>query len=342
MIQNSDRSILIYNGEEIRKQRELFKKLDNYLSNFDTIIKWPNSKIIPGATGWLLDSSNITNHYHYIDTSDLKRISRILTGNGIALVLSGGGARGMSHLGFYKFALENKFEFDLVVGTSSGGLVGAGIALGWSFDEIVEKMSMMSKVNPLFNLHIPKTSIFKDKVIRQYMVEWFSDFNMEDTRISYRNISVDVDQSKESVNDRGSLEAAVRASSALPGIFPPVKIGDTIHVDGGVMNNLPTDQTRGRGVTKIIGIDIGANASPAENSKQQNSSPGLLSLITLVATLGDSAASDLHRKQCDLLLLPDVSEIKIFDFKLYKKAISIGYSCAEKNKEKLFELFNID
>ena len=109
MIQNSDRSILIYNGEEIRAQQEQkFNKLIKYLSNYDAIIKWPNSKIIPGVTGWLLDSSNINNHYHYIDSSDLKRISRILTGNGIALVLSGGGARGMSHLGFYKFSLENK------------------------------------------------------------------------------------------------------------------------------------------------------------------------------------------------------------------------------------------
>ena len=91
MIQNSDRSILIYNGEEKREQQELkFNKLKNYLGNYDAIIHWPNSKIIPGVTGWLLDSSNINNHYHYIDSFDLKRISRILSGNGIALVLSGG------------------------------------------------------------------------------------------------------------------------------------------------------------------------------------------------------------------------------------------------------------
>ena len=340
IIQNSDRSILIYNGEKIREQQELkFNELKKHLSNYDAIIKWPNSKIIPGVTGWLLDSSNITNHYHYIDTSDLKRISRILTGNGIALVLSGGGARGMAHMGFYKYALENKFEFDLVVGTSSGSLVGAGIALGWSFDEIVKNMSMMAKVNPLLNLHIPKTSIFKDKALRQYSAKWFSDLNIEDTRIPYRNISVDVKQSKESVNDRGRIEASVRASGALPGIFPPVKIGDSLHVDGGVMNNLPTDQTRGLGIAKIIGIDIGANASP-ESSGQEQKDPGLFSLITLVATLGDSAGADLHRKQCDVLLLPEVSEIKIFDFKLYNKAISIGYNCAEKNKEKLLTIFN--
>ncbi len=340
MIQNSDRSILIYNGEDNKEQQELkFNNIQNYLGNYDAIIKWPNSKIIPGVAGRLLDSSNITNHYHYIDSSDLKRISRILSGNGISLVLSGGGARGMAHIGFYKFALENKFEFDLVVGTSSGSLVGAGIALGWSFDEIVKNLGMMAKVNPLLNLHIPKTSIFKDKVLRQYSAKWFSDLNIEDTRIPYRNISVDVEHSKESVNSRGRIEASVRASGALPGIFPPVKIGDTLHVDGGVMNNLPTDQTRGLGISKIVGIDIGANASP-ESSGQEQKEPGLFSLITLVATLGDSAGADLHRKQCDVLLLPEVSEIKIFDFKLYEKAISIGYDCAENNKEKLHEIFN--
>ena len=341
MIQNSDRSILIFNGEEKREQQELkFNKLKNYLGNYDAIIQWPNSKIIPGVTGWLLDSLNINNHYHYIDSSDLKRISRILTGNGIALVLSGGGARGMAHMGFYKYALEHKFEFDLVVGTSSGSLVGAGIALGWSFDEIVQNMSMMAKINPLFNLHIPKTSIFKDKALRQTSAKWFSDLNIEDTRIPYRNISVDVEHSKESVNSRGRIEASVRASGALPGIFPPVKMGDTLHVDGGVMNNLPTDQTKGLGISKIIGIDIGANASP-ESSEQEQKDPSIFSLITLVATLGDSAGADLHRKQCDVLLVPEVSEIKIFDFKLYEKAISIGYDCSVKNKNKLHEIFKM-
>ncbi len=341
MIQNSDRSILIFNGEEKREQQELkFNELKNYLGNYDAIIQWPNSKIIPGVTGWLLDSLNINNHYHYIDSSDLRRISRILTGNGIALVLSGGGARGMAHMGFYKYALEHKFEFDLVVGTSSGSLVGAGIALGWSFDEIVQNMSMMAKINPLFNLHIPKTSIFKDKALRQTSAKWFSDLNIEDTRIPYRNISVDVEHSKESVNSRGRIEASVRASGALPGIFPPVKMGDTLHVDGGVMNNLPTDQTKGLGISKIIGIDIGANASP-ENSEQEQKDPSIFSLITLVATLGDSAGADLHRKQCDVLLVPEVSEIKIFDFKLYEKAISIGYDCSEKNKNKLHEIFKV-
>ena len=341
MIQNSDRSILIFHGEEKREQQELkYNKLKNYLGNYDAIIQWPNSKIIPGVTGWLLNSSNINNHYHYIDTSDLKRISRILTGNGISLVLSGGGARGMAHMGFYKYALENKFEFDLVVGTSSGSLVGAGIALGWSFDEIVQNMSMMAKINPLFNLHIPKTSIFKDKALRQTSAKWFSDLNIEDTRIPYRNISVDVEHSKESVNSRGPIEASVRASGALPGIFPPVKMGDTLHVDGGVMNNLPTDQTKGLGISKIIGIDIGANASP-ESSEQEQKDPSIFSLITLVATLGDSAGADLHRKQCDVLLVPEVSEIKIFDFKLYEKAISIGYDCSVKNKNKLHEIFKV-
>ena len=54
---------------------------------------------------------------------------------------------------------------------------------------------------------------------------------------------MDVEHSKESVNSRGRIEASVRASGALPGIFPPVKMGDSLHVDGGVMNNLPTDQT---------------------------------------------------------------------------------------------------
>ena len=124
-------------------------------------------------------------------------------------------------MGFYKYALEHKFEFDLVVGTSSGSLVGAGIALGWSFDEIVQNMSMMAKINPLFNLHIPKTSIFKDKALRQTSAKWFSDLNIEDTRIPYRNISVDVEHSKESVNSRGRIEASVRASGALPGFFLP-------------------------------------------------------------------------------------------------------------------------
>ena len=64
----------------------------------------------------------------------------------------------------------------------------------------------------------------------------------------------------------------------LPGIFPPVKMGvDTLHVDGGVMNNLPTDQTKGLGISKIIGIDIGANASPESSGQEQKSQVCLVS-----------------------------------------------------------------
>ena len=83
------------------------------------------------------------------------------------------------HTGLHKCAIETNSSLT-VVGTSSGSLVGAGIALGWSFDEIVKNLGMMAKVNPLLNLHIPKTSIFKDKVLRNYNLKWFQ-INIEDT-----------------------------------------------------------------------------------------------------------------------------------------------------------------
>ncbi|XP_026859503.2 patatin-like phospholipase domain-containing protein 7a [Electrophorus electricus] len=197
--------------------------------------------------------------------SDFSRLARVLTGNAIALVLGGGGARGCSQVGILRALTESGIPVDLVGGTSIGSMMGALYAEERSYSRMRIRarewaMEMTSVFKKILDLTYPVTSMFSGAAFNSSINAVFKDKQIEDLWIPYFNITTDITASAMRVHTDGSLWRYVRASMSLSGYLPPLcdpKDGHLL-MDGGYINNLPADVARSMGAKVVIAIDVGS------------------------------------------------------------------------------------
>uniref|UniRef100_A0A8C2SSC8 lysophospholipase n=2 Tax=Coturnix japonica TaxID=93934 RepID=A0A8C2SSC8_COTJA len=197
--------------------------------------------------------------------SDFSRLARVLTGNTIALVLGGGGARGCSHIGVIKAMEEAGIPIDMVGGTSIGSFIGALYAEERSAVRTKQRAREWAKcMNSVFatvlDLTYPITSMFSGSAFNASINKVFQDKQIEDLWLPYFNVTTDITASAMRVHTDGSLWRYVRASMTLSGYLPPLcdpKDGNLL-MDGGYINNLPADIARNMGAKTVIAIDVGS------------------------------------------------------------------------------------
>ncbi|XP_061590294.1 patatin-like phospholipase domain-containing protein 7a [Cololabis saira] len=197
--------------------------------------------------------------------SDFSRLARVLTGNGIALILGGGGARGCSQVGILRALSEAGIPVDLIGGTSIGSLMGALYAKDRSYSRMRIRarewaMEMTSVFKKVLDLTYPVTSMFSGAAFNSSINNVFNSKQIEDLWIPYFNITTDITASAMRVHTDGSLWRYVRASMSLSGYLPPLcdpKDGHLL-MDGGYINNLPADVARSMGAKVVIAIDVGS------------------------------------------------------------------------------------
>ncbi|XP_077398600.1 patatin-like phospholipase domain-containing protein 7a [Vanacampus margaritifer] len=197
--------------------------------------------------------------------SDFSRLARVLTGNAIALVLGGGGARGCSQVGILRALCEAGIPVDLIGGTSIGSLLGALYAEHRSHSRMRMRarewaMEMTSVFKKVLDLTYPVTSMFSGAAFNSSISNVFKSKQIEDLWIPYFNITADITASAMRVHTDGSLWRYVRASMSLSGYLPPLcdpKDGHLL-MDGGYINNLPADVARSMGAKVVIAIDVGS------------------------------------------------------------------------------------
>ncbi|KAI1900623.1 hypothetical protein AGOR_G00051830 [Albula goreensis] len=197
--------------------------------------------------------------------SDFSRLARVLTGNAIALVLGGGGARGCSQVGVIKAMTEAGIPIDLIGGTSIGSLMGALYAEDRSCSRMRVRarewaMEMTSVFKKIVDLTYPITSMFSGATFNSGVSTVFKGKQIEDLWIPYFNITTDITASTMRVHTDGSLWRYVRASMSLSGYLPPLcdpKDGHLL-MDGGYINNLPADVACSMGAKVVIAIDVGS------------------------------------------------------------------------------------
>ena len=202
-----------------------------------------------------------------------------------AVVLSGGGAKGLAHVGVLQGLEERGYDSDIVVGTSMGAVVGALYAAGYTPEQVRERIAAVEwallfgptpmLVGPDRDVRHPQFAIDLDlsrrRVSRGLLGQWRinhalsrllfeanarsrGDFDRLARR--YRAVATDLKTGETVVIDEGDLARAARASMAVPGFFAPVNWGDLILVDGGITNNLPTDVARELGAARIVAVDV--------------------------------------------------------------------------------------
>lgn len=281
-------------------------------------------------------------HHHVRDDNDIERIARLLTGRGVGLVMSGGGARGFAHIGVVRALREAGMTIDSVGGSSIGAIIGAGVAAGWPDEQIFDVYRREFVIaKPLSDYTFPFISMTAGRRVSRGLRESFGTRDITDLALPFFCITANLTAGCAVTHCTGPLWFWLRASCAIPGVLPPVFHLGEVFVDGAVMNNLPVDAMRAQGISEIIAVDIGADdvlhadveehALPAwprlawDRIFHKHRRPGILSILLRSGMVNAEVASRERRAQTSLLLTPPLSDIELFDWNAYERAIEAGY-----------------
>ncbi len=214
----------------------------------------------PSATSRWLERRAVADHHHLRGNhpEDVARLARMVTGTACGVVLGGGGARGFAHLGVLRALEEAGVPVDVVGGTSMGAIMGALCAQGLSAAEQFERVvTTFTRVGPFIRPTLPLIALSSDRRLNRILVEGIGSTPIEDLPRHFFCVSANLTRAEEVIHERGVVWHAVRASLALPGIFPPVYADGDLLVDGGTLDNVPAEIMRARiGSGSVVAVDV--------------------------------------------------------------------------------------
>lgn len=300
-----------------------------------------------GTAAWLKARPNVREVHHvWLDRKgSLERLARALAGRAVGLVLGGGGARGAAQMGAFAALRAAGMPVDAVGGTSAGGGVAAMVALGWSLEEMRERYRhAFIKMAPFSQWTLPYYSLLRLDRIEAVGRYLYGDVHIEDLEIGFFSVSADLVSGQMIVHRRGELAKAVLATTALPGVLPPVLWDGRLLIDGGIMDNNPVLPMRSRHVGPVVLIDVGqAEARLVEPPSLQKMPSNLLALWHRFKPIGRKVrvptipevmlrtmtvgrpAVDVSRA-ADLYVRPPVEPYGLTDFLKTDTLIAIGYN----------------
>jgi NTE family protein len=177
----------------------------------------------------------------------------------VGVALSGGGARGLAHIGVLKVLEGAGVPIDMLSGTSMGGVVAAAYASGLTPEFMEQEALRMASPRRLLSLAdptFPQRGLFEGQKIRAYLKDRLGECTFEDLRCPLTLVAVNLNDSQAVTLNEGRVTDALRATIALPGIFKPVERDDQLLVDGGLLDNLPADVVRQMGADIVIAVDV--------------------------------------------------------------------------------------
>jgi len=279
----------------------------------------------------------------------------------IGLVLSGGGARGLAHVGVLRWFEEHRIPVELVTGTSMGGLVGGLYASGADVDEMVELLDALDwsvvlsaeapyaqkafrrkedarQAPATFELGLRDGFKLPPGIDAGHQVGLVLDRigfpyseidSFDDLPTPFACVSVDLESGQEFVFREGRLAEALRATMSYPGWFIPVYSGDKVLIDGGVLNNLPTDVAIDMGAEVVIAVDLGMRSSEVEPFDN------VLGVLNRTLSVLMRTNTDRNAELADHLITPDVSEFGFVDFDHSEDLMRIGYEATSELADEL-------
>ncbi|MDN3722924.1 patatin-like phospholipase family protein [Aequorivita sp. SDUM287046] len=278
----------------------------------------------------------------------------------VGLVLSGGGAKGLAHIGALKVIEESGVRIDYIGGTSMGAIIGALYASGYSANAL-DSIFRQTNFSTLIQDDIPRSAktFYEKKESDKYaLVLPFDGFkigfpsglskgqnvynllskltshvshisNFEELPIPFFCVATNVENGQEVILDRGYLPRAVTASGALPSLFSPVVIDGKVLIDGGVVNNYPVSEVRAKGMDIIIGVDVQDSLKNRDNLR---SAFDVLVQINNYRTIKDMIEK---RKKTDVYIHPNIKDFSVVSFDDGKNIVASGVAAAELNREAL-------
>jgi NTE family protein len=244
----------------------------------------------------------------------------------IALVLGGGAARGFAHIGVIRALEQEKIPIDMIVGTSVGSLIGAIYASDQNSFEL-EWTAFTLEKDHLFDFGVLGAFTGMGPVRGDRLEEFVRTkvpvTNIEDLKVRYAAVATDLNRGTRVVLDRGPVARAVRASSAIPGVFSPVEHQGKLLVDGGVVDNIPIAVAREKGADIVIAVDISENVT---NYNVTNVVDVVLQSVNIMF----SQNVGYKKKEADILISPAVGNVAMLDFSAKKRCMQAGIDAARK------------
>ena len=303
-----------------------------------------------GGSAWLGHfSSHEIFHVRRGNAADYGRLARMTTGRAVGVVFSGGGARGFAHVGAVRALYAAGIPIDLVGGTSIGAAIGAAVALGGDADAIYEMAHHTFVLNnPFSDYTIPLVALFRGRRSNRLVRQQFGDATIENLWKVFFCVSASLSTGKTVVHRHGLLWRAVRASAAIPGILPPAFVDGEVLVDGGIINNFPTDIMRSLARGRVIGIEVGSEISLVAKTNdieersllwllrnRRSNVPGILDILMRAGTIGSELQREASRSAVDLFVQPDLGSIGPRSFDRFGEAIECGYRATMEAIERL-------
>ena len=236
----------------------------------------------------------------------------------IGLALGGGAARGFAHVGVIAVLEEAGLKPQLVVGTSAGSLVAAIYASGKTGAQLqqtaltMEEVAITDWMLPIFG-----RGMFRGEALARYVNQLVGGRLMENMPIPLGIVATDLNSGQAVLFQRGDTGAAVRASSAVPAVFVPVKINGREYVDGGLVSPVPVRFARQMGAELVIAVDI---SSPPEG----NPATDTLQILLQTFSIMGKSINQYELKEADVVVRPSLTGLKSADFSSRQRAIDAG------------------
>ena len=242
----------------------------------------------------------------------------------VGLVLGGGAARGFAHVGVIRVLEREKIPIDLIVGTSIGSLVGAIYADKKNGSEL-EGAALGLEERDVFDYSFisPTQGFVRGERLEDFVLKKFSAREIEQLKLPFAAVATDIENGEVVVLQSGSIARAVHASSAIPGVFIPVRYQGRLLVDGGVLDSVPVDVARKMGAEVVIAVDLGEGRQAAQVKNIFDTIVQSLYLMGLETT-------EARLRQADVVIRPKLSNIGLIDFSRKKEIVALGIEAAEQ------------
>jgi len=234
----------------------------------------------------------------------------------VGLALGGGAARGFAHIGVIQVLEEAGIRPTVVAGTSAGSLVAALYASGKSGAEMA-RLALAMDESAITDWAFPGRGLIRGEALARYVREQTSGRSIEQLPMPLGIVATDLDSGEAVLFQRGDLGMAVRASSAVPAVFQPVKIGTREYVDGGLVSPVPVRFARQMGAELVLAVDI-------SNAPDGNATGDMMRLLLQTFAIMGRSINRFELRDADVVVRPHLAGVSGADFSARKRAIDAG------------------
>lgn len=255
----------------------------------------------------------------------------------LGLALSGGAVRGMAHIGVIKYLEEINVDPDIISGTSAGSIVGALFAAGFNskqLEEIAYDIKWSKILRAIIPPRWPRMGLIDINFLHNILETYLKGKSFSELKKPFIAIAVDLQQSKPVFIKKGDLLSAILASCAIPGIFTPVERKGLFLVDGGLCHSVPTKPLLDKKVKQLIAVNVNAYHNPSDKPQS------IFEIIYRSIHLMNHQLDILDQNKADYSIVPNLSEIGMWDLNQTQRLIELGYQEAKQELDQFSKKAN--